>query len=415
MLQLSDVDKQLLFEKHTEFAKKYPEYAKLMPVRENIYKLNRLEGLKYSMQMQAVKDAAEQTAEAREHLEKWAQKAYSSALGASFNGVNSNLAKSLVGAAWAGGKDFSARIWGSAEKVANYLMNDFTNGVIRGDGYSKMISQLQQRYGVSFSDAKRLIYTEGTHVMNEGAMKAFEGEYEQYKYAAIGDSHTCSVCSSLDGEIFNIKDRESGANFPPMHANCRCAFEVVIDSEAKSIGNKISTTGEKVIKPINKNSIDSVPLIKIPGYTQAQNEEIQNLHRKLLTEARAENNGMETAFIIPKKGEKRLVYGTIGDIYLGTIESSEFVMHNHPNNSSFSNRDVLWFAENDVPLFSQIGNNGKTEILIKTSGFSKEKLFIEYKRLKKKYEKLIEKDSNAGYNKITKELLKKKIHVDVLR
>ena len=35
-----------------EFEKKYPEYADLMPIRESIYKLNRLEGLQQSIRLQ---------------------------------------------------------------------------------------------------------------------------------------------------------------------------------------------------------------------------------------------------------------------------------------------------------------------------------------------------------------------------
>lgn len=51
MEALSDEDKRLLIEQMDEFAKKYPQYAHLMPVRESIYKLNRLEGLQYSVIM----------------------------------------------------------------------------------------------------------------------------------------------------------------------------------------------------------------------------------------------------------------------------------------------------------------------------------------------------------------------------
>ena len=45
--QLSDSDYKLLMQRMDDFAKKYPEYAHLMPVRESIYKLDRLQGLQY--------------------------------------------------------------------------------------------------------------------------------------------------------------------------------------------------------------------------------------------------------------------------------------------------------------------------------------------------------------------------------
>lgn len=43
--KLPDSDIMLLIQRMDEFEKKYPEYADLMPIRESIYKLNRLEGV----------------------------------------------------------------------------------------------------------------------------------------------------------------------------------------------------------------------------------------------------------------------------------------------------------------------------------------------------------------------------------
>src|SRR5690625_2927302 len=48
MKDLPAKDKKLLIENMELFADKYPEYEHLLPVRESVYKLNRLEGLHYS-------------------------------------------------------------------------------------------------------------------------------------------------------------------------------------------------------------------------------------------------------------------------------------------------------------------------------------------------------------------------------
>ena len=50
--KLPDSDIMLLIQRMDEFEKKYPEYADLMPRRESIYKLNRLEGLQQSIRLQ---------------------------------------------------------------------------------------------------------------------------------------------------------------------------------------------------------------------------------------------------------------------------------------------------------------------------------------------------------------------------
>ena len=49
---LSSADRKMLMEQMDDFAKKYPEYKHLLPVRESIYKLDRLEGLQHSVKMQ---------------------------------------------------------------------------------------------------------------------------------------------------------------------------------------------------------------------------------------------------------------------------------------------------------------------------------------------------------------------------
>lgn len=70
MQELSDADRQLLMERMDDFAEKYPQYAHLMPVRESIYKLNRLEGLQANIRMHQLEIGAVDQEELQAHLEK---------------------------------------------------------------------------------------------------------------------------------------------------------------------------------------------------------------------------------------------------------------------------------------------------------------------------------------------------------
>ena len=72
MEELPKEDKRLLIEQMDAFAEKYPEYAHLMPVRESIYKLNRLEGLQYSVRMQQLEIGAVEIEQITEHLNRQA-------------------------------------------------------------------------------------------------------------------------------------------------------------------------------------------------------------------------------------------------------------------------------------------------------------------------------------------------------
>ncbi len=106
---LSDSERQLLFEDYDAFADKYPEYADLLPVRESIYKLNRAEGLKTSILLQQLEIGAIENSELQEHFEKMASLFAESS--ANFLVIDKNIARLEVGQAWFEETNFSSRIW----------------------------------------------------------------------------------------------------------------------------------------------------------------------------------------------------------------------------------------------------------------------------------------------------------------
>lgn len=230
--QLSDEDRQLLFEAWDDFVRQYPEYEYLLPVRESIYQLNRLEGLRYSIQMEQLKAGAVENAAIKNHLTKWAGASYEEALGfgSVFNTVNPDLIATIVDSDWCNGANFSDRIWHNKMQMTNYMMSDFTNAVIRGDGYDEMIRDLQKRFKTTRAEAKRLVWTEGTFTVSEAAMRGFEAVgFEEYVFFTEEDDKVCPLCGALDRTRYQVKDRTPGLNFPPIHANCRCEFEIVTD------------------------------------------------------------------------------------------------------------------------------------------------------------------------------------------
>ena len=133
MQKLSDDDIKLLMEKMDDFAEKYPQYAHLMPVRESIYQLNRLEGLQYSITLQQLEMGAITNEEVTDYLNDLAVKGLNMSaevmgFGKNFYSVNSDIVKQFVNTAWSNGENFSQRIWGNSEKLANYLRNDVAQG-----------------------------------------------------------------------------------------------------------------------------------------------------------------------------------------------------------------------------------------------------------------------------------------------
>src|SRR5690606_4410004 len=51
---LSPEERDLLYQNYEEFVRRNPQYMHLMPIRESIYQLNRLEGLQLSIRMMMV-------------------------------------------------------------------------------------------------------------------------------------------------------------------------------------------------------------------------------------------------------------------------------------------------------------------------------------------------------------------------
>lgn len=96
----------LLIQRMDEFEKKYPEYADLMPIRESIYKLNRLEGLQQSIRLQQRELGAITNRELKEHLASLAYKSTGAADKIMGLAVNSSAMKLFSGTVWSGEADF---------------------------------------------------------------------------------------------------------------------------------------------------------------------------------------------------------------------------------------------------------------------------------------------------------------------
>lgn len=257
---LPDEDKLLLIEQLDEFVKKYPVYADLVPVRESIYKLNRLEGLRQSIAMQQLHMGAYEQQQALAFFQRQALRYANGAasflgLGSSFCRLDSDVIRAAVGNKWCDGKDFSERIWDNRKKLGNTLHTQFVNGVIRGDDYHQLARQIRAKFvKVSQKNAERLTFTEDTYLSNEAAMQVFEREaaVTEYEFVCTGDAETCDICRGLSGERFPISQRMPGTNFPPMHPWCRCFFDPVIPE--KIGGKSLTSEGDGGIIGTTKNA-----------------------------------------------------------------------------------------------------------------------------------------------------------------
>lgn len=228
--ELSDEDRNLLFQDMERFAEKYPDHAHLMPVRESIYRLNRLEGLHYTTQLRLLELGAVELEELKKHLEATYGKRYKEMLqelgiGNSFLSINDSVMRDTIFSAWVNGENFSDRVWGNKERLLNHLTTRYRDGLARGDNYNKLVKEIEDRFEVGARDARKLVWTEANFVYNQSHTHAYQNAgVEEYEISAKLDSRTSRICRDLDGERFRFDEMQVGINFPPFHPWCRTTF-----------------------------------------------------------------------------------------------------------------------------------------------------------------------------------------------
>lgn len=266
-------------ERMDEFMVKYPQYANLMPVRESIYRLDRLQGLQYSVYMSEAEIAGYTAEQIQAYETSLSHKGLNYAMetlgfGKNFYGIDSDTVKQFVGVPWCNGENFSTRIWNDTQKLAQYLSQDIAQGFARGDSYDRMVRNLRQRFSrVNRRDAYRLIYTEGTYVMAESSMQPFTDDFERYRISTVGDGRVCPICWAMSERVFEIPEREPGTNFPPFHPFCRCTFEIVVDDWDVWMDDYVAKhSGDRKQADTIKNHLNgnnNSDIMKLPRYSEA--------------------------------------------------------------------------------------------------------------------------------------------------
>lgn len=170
----------------------------------------------------------------------------------------------------------------------------------------------------------------------------------------------------------------------------------------------IKEQGKKPITEITDKAIESVPKIKIDGYTDEQCELIQQHHKELLKYSRDNNDNKEVAFVMDSSMSSRKEFiGSDDKLDFGSelYGKDLFVMHNHPRNSSYSITDLIFFRNStNVKTLTIITNSGGVEFITKTSEFDGNKYKLEYDRL---YKKIVLTGTESEKDKFVRTFLRK--------
>lgn len=206
------------------------------------------------------------------------------------------------------------------------------------------------------------------------------------------------------------------------HDNCSCTVTYVTEKGYQDVHNKKFVTDPKEIErrkligleedskkhrftPITEETISNVKEVQLSQYPNITGNEFQLKNRELLEYSRKYNNCEEVSFAFDSSFiNKRVVSGDLEstDVDFRGLGNHIFVMHNHPKNSSFSTKDVLFMFKNEeIGAISIVKNNGGVEVLEKTESYSYKRVNILASRLLKN----IAPKNNSDYDKFVKQLI----------
>ena len=182
---------------------------------------------------------------------------------------NAKAANAIVNASFHNAT-YSDRIWMYQDMLKNELSSLLQTGLIQGQNPRRLATHLRKRFGVSQSNAERLMTTELRRVQTEAARQSYEANGNvEYRFLAINPMGACSICRALDGKVFKVEKMMPGTNAPPMHPRCHCATAPYWDEAAFNAWleadtdmefaewNKLKKTGKSVAKGSGSGIIKS--------------------------------------------------------------------------------------------------------------------------------------------------------------
>lgn len=141
-----------------------------------------------------------------------------------FTYIPTQQVETILNRRWLG-SNYSKRIWGNTEKLAQRLEEMFTVEALTGKQEIEFVKELQAEFDTSFNVTRRLVRTESNYIHNQAQLDAWQKNgVKQYILIAVHDLRTSEICKKKDKQIFNVSeakcDGENGT-FPPFHPWCR--------------------------------------------------------------------------------------------------------------------------------------------------------------------------------------------------
>lgn len=120
------------------------------------------------------------------------------------------------------GADYSDRLWKQKDYMLLQLNEGVTTMLVQGKNPNDFSQDFAKKFERRQYEANRLLYTEGTYMIEQGTLAAYqEDDVQQYELVATLDLRTSEICEEMDGKRYNIDEAVTGVNYPPFHPWCR--------------------------------------------------------------------------------------------------------------------------------------------------------------------------------------------------
>lgn len=148
-----------------------------------------------------------------------------------FNRIDPEEIRVIQQTPWLGA-NYSERIWGNTQALANELQKQLAVSLLTGRSAHETAEVINAQFGKGSYNSRRLVRTEASHFHAEMEALAYEeAEVERYRLVAVLDLRTSSVCREHDGEVYLVRERVKGKNYPPLHPWCRTVTIALDDDE----------------------------------------------------------------------------------------------------------------------------------------------------------------------------------------
>ncbi len=167
--------------------------------------------------------------------------------------IDSRKLKKILSRPWTtDNQTFTARCWTDKTKLVETVNRELTRMIAIGEAPDKAISAISKQFGVSKSNAGRVVMTESSYFSSAAQKDCFNDlGVERYRVIAAIDCKTCDLCGDMDGKVFEMSQYQPGSTANPFHPWCRCCTSPFFE-DMEGIGERFARdvkTGERYKLP----------------------------------------------------------------------------------------------------------------------------------------------------------------------